>query len=108
MRGYLISLGFKNWKAVETKYVEPKNGPSSIDDIYSYEENEKARYAIYSALSKTELTKYISLGTTYKVWEKLKDIYEGNDGVKLSKKLTTKRRYENLKMEEGEDIASYF
>lgn len=108
MRGYLISLGYNTRKAVETKYVQPKNGLTTPDEIQSYEENEKARYAIFSGLSKTKLTKVISLNTTYEVWENLRDIYEGNDKVKLSKKLTAKHRYENLKMEEGEDITSYF
>jgi hypothetical protein len=107
MIGYLISLGFKTWKIFEKKYVEPKSGPST-DDISAYEENEKVRYAIYSPLSKTKRTKFISLGTTYEVWKKLQDIYEGNSREKLSKKLIEKCRSENLKMEEGEDIASYF
>ena len=91
MRGYLISLGYKTWKVAEKKYVASVSGPSSTNDIYACEENEKVRYAIYSALSKTEQTKFISLGTSYEVWKKLEDIYEGNDRVKFSKKLTTKR-----------------
>lgn len=49
---------------------------------------------------KTELTKVISLNTVYEVWQKLKDIYEGNERVKLTKRLTAKRRHENLRLEE--------
>lgn len=62
----------------------------------------------FSALSKIELTKVISLNTSYEVLQKLKDIYEENERVKLTNRLTAKRRYENLRMEEGEDIVSYF
>lgn len=108
MRGNLVSLCSNIWKVVETNYVLLVNGLNALDDIQAYEENEKARYGIFSALSKTELTKVISLSTTYEVRQKMKDIYEGNERAKLTKRLTAKQRYENLKMEEGEDIVSYF
>lgn len=106
MRGYLISLGYNTWKEVETKYVQPTNGLTTPDEIQAYAENEKASYAIFSALSKIELTNIILLNTAYEVQENLRDIYEENDRVKLSKRLTTKCRYENSK--EGEDIINYF
>lgn len=78
------------------------------NEIQAYEENEMVRYVIFSALSKTELTKVISLITSYEFWEKLRYIYKGNNIVKLSKKLTTMCRYENLKMEKREEITSSF
>lgn len=59
MRGYLISFGFKTWKIVENKHVEPKFGPTTTDEISAYEENEKAKYVIFSALSKTEREKLV-------------------------------------------------
>lgn len=108
MRGYMISIGYTTWKHVEMKHVFPQNGLKTQDEITSYEENEKARYANFSALSKIELSKFISLNITYEVWEKLKQIYEGNNRFKLSNKLIVKCHYDNLKMEEGEDIRSYF
>lgn len=101
-----------NWlqylEHLETQYVFPQNGLNTQDEIEACEENEKERYAINSALSKTELDKVISLKTYYEVWEKLEDIYEENDRVKLSKNMTTKRHYENLRMKYGEDIKIYF
>lgn len=63
-----------------------ENGLTTPNEIQAYEENEKGRYTIFSTLSKTELTKVISLNTTYEVWENLRDVYEGNNIVKLSKK----------------------
>lgn len=57
MRGYLVSLGYHTCKVVETKYVLPTNGLNTLDEIQAYEENEKARYYIFSALLKTELKK---------------------------------------------------
>lgn len=61
MRGYLVSLGYNTWKAMETKYVQSTNGLTTPDEIQAYQENEKERYAIFSALSKTKLPKVISL-----------------------------------------------
>lgn len=108
MRGYLTSLSFNTWKSMKNKYVQLANDLTTSDAIQVYEENEKARQVIVSVLSKNELTKVISLNTAYEVQEELRDVYEGNTRVKLSKKLTAKCRYENLKMEEGEYITSYF
>lgn len=86
MRGYFVSLGYNTWKVVETRYVLPTNGLNTPDEIPTYEENDKARYPIFSALQKIELTKVISLNTTHEAWQKLKDIYEGNARVKLTKR----------------------
>lgn len=41
MRGYLVSLGYNNWKAMETKYVPLVNGLNTSDKIQTYEKNEK-------------------------------------------------------------------
>lgn len=79
MSGYLVSLGCKTWKEVDNKYVQQENGLTTPNEIQAYEENEKARYAIFNALSKIELTKVISLNTAYEVWQELKEIYEGNE-----------------------------
>lgn len=55
------------WKEIENKYVVPTNGLTTQVDLADYEKNKKARYAIFSALSKTELTKVIYMSTTYEV-----------------------------------------
>lgn len=68
MRGCFISLSQKTLKTIEMKYVMPTNGPTTPNEIEAYEENELARYAIFSALSKTELVKVVALDTTYEVW----------------------------------------
>lgn len=83
MRGYLVYT----WNIVETKYFQPVNGITTPDEIQAYEENKKSRYAIFSVLSKIELTKVIYLNTTYEVYKKMKDIYEGNERVNLTKRL---------------------
>ena len=46
--------------------------------------------------------------TAYEVWKKLEDMYEGNEKVKLTKRLVAKHRFVNLKMEDGEEFTSFF
>lgn len=84
------------------------NGPTTPNEIKAYEENESTRYSIFSALSKIQLEKVVSLDISYEVWKRLKSIYEENKKFKLSKMQTTKGTYGNLRMEEGEGVSSYF
>ena len=42
------------------------------------------------------------------IWDKLKNVYEGDTKVKSEKLQTYISQFECLKMEESEDIATYF
>ena len=46
--------------------------------------------------------------TAKEVWDKLKNIYEGDPKVKQVKLQRHRAEFENLKMNENEDIATYF
>jgi hypothetical protein len=46
--------------------------------------------------------------TTKDLWEKLQNIYEGDAKVKGAKLQTYRGKFEQLKMKEDEDIATYF
>lgn len=93
---------------METKYEEPSNGPTSIDEIITYEDNEKAMYVICSGLSKVEREKFGSLKISNGIWKRLGDVYEGNETVKLLMKLEANRRYENLNMEDKRRYCKLF
>ena len=41
------------------------------------------------------------------VWDKLKNIYEGDEKVKQIKLQIHREKFENLKIEESENIAAY-
>lgn len=45
--------------------------------------------------------------TTKEIWDKLKNIYEGNGSVKQQKLQSYRTFFENLKMKDEENIASY-
>jgi hypothetical protein len=42
------------------------------------------------------------------IWDKLKNVYEGDAKVKGDKLQTYRGQFEQLKMKEDEDIAAYF
>ena len=46
--------------------------------------------------------------TTKEIWDKLKNIYEGDDKVKGEKLQTYRGEFENLRIKEEENIAAYF
>jgi hypothetical protein len=46
--------------------------------------------------------------STKYIWYKLQNIYEGDSKVKAAKFQTYRGRFEQLKMKEDENIASYF
>jgi hypothetical protein len=73
--------GFKSPTILQTNAVETK--PS--------ENNAKATNAILCGLSKSEFIKVIHCVSTKDIWDKLQNIYEGDDKVKKTK-LQTHRR----------------
>lgn len=71
MQGYLISLGYEVWKFVTQNYIKLSTGVNTLDEIKEFEDNENARFSIFSVLFKTELTKVVPLESTHDVWNKL-------------------------------------
>jgi len=49
----------------------------------------------------------MGLKTTYEIWTKLENLYEGDKYVKCAKMQSLKGKFENLKMSEDENITSY-
>ena len=42
------------------------------------------------------------------MWDKLKNIYEGDDKVKKEKLQTHRRQFKSLKMKDEENVTTYF
>ena len=69
--------------------------------------NSKARHVIIVLLAPTISRKVMGCNTAKEVWDKLKSIYEGDPKVKQVKLQRHREEFENLKMNENEDIATY-
>jgi hypothetical protein len=72
------------------------------------ENNSKAINALLNGLSDTVFTKVAHCKFAKEIWDKLRNIYEGDSKVKIAKLQTYRGQFEQLKMKEDEDIAAYF
>ena len=109
MKVYLQAQGTNVWKMIVNTYDIP-TGPSttSTTERKHFEDNSKAMNAIMSRLTQTVFVKVMHHETTKEIWDKLRNIYEGDDKIKGAKLQTYRAQFENLKMKEEENIAAYF
>jgi hypothetical protein len=107
MRTYLMSLGADVWEVVETGYTKPIVFLSK-DEKLEFTFNAKAMNAILSGLAESEFVKLMNLQTAKEMWEKLISSYEGNEKVKDAKLQTHRLRFEQLRMNEDENISKFF
>jgi hypothetical protein len=70
--------------------------------------NSKSRHVILASLAPTISSKVMGCSTVKEVWDKIKSIYEGDPKVKQVKLQQHRAEFENLKMNEKEDIATFF
>jgi sirohydrochlorin ferrochelatase len=61
-----------------------------------------------NGLSETIFTKVAHCKSAKEIWEKTRNIYEGDTKVKEAKLQTYRGQFEQLKMKEDENIAAYF
>jgi hypothetical protein len=108
MRVYLQAQGVDVWKAMVNIYNVPTTPLIHQSSKNIFEDNSKAMNTILSGLVETVFVKVMHCETTKEIWDKLKNIYEGDDKVKVAKLQTYRGQFENLKMEEEENIETYF
>jgi hypothetical protein len=62
--------------------------------------NSKATNALLNGLGETIFTKVAHRKSTKEIWDKLRNIYEGDSKVKATKLQTYRGQFEQLKMKE--------
>jgi hypothetical protein len=72
------------------------------------ENNSRATSALLNGLTKSIYTKVMHCDFVKDIWDKLKNIYEGDEKFKEAKLQIFKAKFEQLKMNEDEDITAYF
>jgi hypothetical protein len=72
------------------------------------ENNSKAINALLNGLSDMVFNKVAHCKSSKEIWDKLRNIYEGDSKVKATKLQTYRGQFEQLKMKEDEDIVAYF
>ena len=108
MTYYLISLGPEVWHFIQNEYQIPPTLPIDQDERKAYIANAKALNSITNGITDSEFTKVMNCNSAKEVWDKLVILYDGNSKVKKAKIQTHRRLFESLKMDDEEDIASYF
>jgi hypothetical protein len=102
-----MALGFDIWESIVTGYTTPTTSPIDTVRKKSSENNAKAMNAILCGLSESEFVKVMHCKSTKEIWDKLQNIYEGDDKVKKAKLQTHRRQFESLKMKDEENVAAY-
>ncbi|XP_059069957.1 uncharacterized protein LOC131859824 [Cryptomeria japonica] len=108
MEAFINSLDVHMWEVVVTKYTMPKTIPIDPDDKTTYELDKRAKFSILCGLTKDVFVKVMYCNSASDIWVKLETIYQGDEKVKESKLITLKTQFDNLKMNEDENIAAYF
>ncbi|XP_059065205.1 spindle pole body component 110-like [Cryptomeria japonica] len=86
----------------------PKTIPIDPDGKREYENDAKDKHVILCGLSKEVFVKIRHCGSSKEVWDKLNNIYYGNDKVKQANILTLREKFEGMKMTNEEKVADYF
>jgi hypothetical protein len=63
---------------------------------------------VHCVVLTTIFTKVAHCKSTKEIWDRLRNIYEGDSKFKATKIRTYRGQFEQLKMKEDEDITSYF
>ena len=122
MTAYLQAMGAEIWDSVETDYVRPMqaDGQNNAREVpkpislfseaekNSLNNNNKAKNALFMALSESEFNRVSSCSTAKEVWLKLITTHEGDAKVKESKLELLTTQFETLRMEEDETFDEYF
>ena len=70
-------------------------------------EHNQAMLEIASALSYVEYDDIKGCSTAHQMWKTLSDIYGGDDNVKRAKRESLRGKFDDMKIEEGENVAQY-
>ena len=106
MKLHLGSIGDYAQASIKVDHVDP-TGPITKEDLSRKKEHNQEMLEIVSALSYAEFDDIKGCKTTYKLWEILQTIYGGDKNVERAKSESLRGKFDDMRMEEGENIAQY-
>ena len=107
MNIYIQTQGFEIWQSIVDGYTTPTVPPTNDKAVKLGQNNSKDTNALLNGLSEMIFTKVAHCKSTKEIWDKLRNIYEGDSKVKAAKIQTYKGQFEQLKMKEDVNIAAY-
>ena len=96
MRLHLASIGDSRWKYLDEEYTTP-TGTLSVGDIVEKKNHNTMMIDIASSLSYDEFDEIKDYKTTFDMWNKLKDIYGGDDNVRRVKAESLRGQFDQMK-----------
>jgi hypothetical protein len=108
MKTYILSQGFEIWKSILDGYTIPTIPPTNDKAMKLSQNNSKATNALMNGLGESVFTKVAHSKSTKDIWDKLRNIYEGDSKFKATKLQTYRGQFEQLKMKEDVNTAYYF
>jgi len=108
MKTYIQTQGFQVWQSIVDGYIAPAVPPTNDKAVKIGENNSKSINALLNGVNDMVFTKVAHCKSAKEIWDKLRNIYEGDSKVKTTKLQTYRGQFEQLKMKEDEDIAAYF
>ena len=105
MKFYLGSIGDYEKTSIIVEHTNPI-GTLSIDDLNKRKEHNQAMLEIALALSYAKYDDIKGCDTSHKMWENLSNICGGDDNFKRAKREILRGKFDDMKMEEGENVLS--
>jgi hypothetical protein len=85
MKTYIQAHGFQVWQSIVDGYIAPTVPPTNDKAVKLGENNSKAINALLNGLSDTVFSKVAHCKSAKEIWDKLRNIYEGDSKVKEAK-----------------------
>ena len=85
MKTYIQEQGFEIWQSIVDGYTVPVVPPKNDKAVKLGQTNSKATNALVNGLSETVFTKVAHCKSAKEIWDKLRNIYEGDSKVKVAK-----------------------
>jgi hypothetical protein len=85
MKTYLMSLGFEVWNTIENGYTAPTTPLVLPTSIKLNANNSNSKNAIICGLDESMFVKVMHYASTKEIWDKLQNVYEGDDKVNKEK-----------------------
>ena len=106
MRLHLGGIGDHTQTSMIVEHVDLVGVPIA-EDMKKKKEHNQAMLEIAFALSYVEFDDIKGCNTTYKMWKILQAIYGGDKNVQRAKSESLRGNFDDMRMEEGENIAQY-
>jgi hypothetical protein len=106
MKTYIHAHGFEIWQSIVDGYRAPKVPSTKDKAVKLSQKNSKATNELMNGLGESVFTKVAHCKSAKEIWDKLRNIYEGDSKFKAAKLQTYRGQFEQLNMKEDENIAA--